>query len=35
MSWIHRRGDLIRQVSNMAYKAIAARYGLAVAATAR
>ena len=29
MSWIHRRGDLIRQVSNMAYKAIAARYGLA------
>ncbi|HEX4047791.1 MAG TPA: serine hydrolase, partial [Elusimicrobiota bacterium] len=29
MSWIHRRGDIIRQVSNMAYKAIAARYGLA------
>lgn len=31
MSWIHRRGDLIRQVSNMAYKAIAARYGLLAA----
>jgi beta-lactamase class A len=30
MSWIHRRGDLIRQVSNMAYKAIAARYGLSL-----
>ena len=28
MSWIHRRGDLIREVSNMAYMAIAARYGL-------
>ncbi|MDD5305246.1 MAG: serine hydrolase [Elusimicrobia bacterium] len=28
MNWIHRRGDLIRQVSNMAYKAIAVRYGL-------
>lgn len=32
MSWIHRRGDLIREVSNMAYKAIAARYGLLAAA---
>jgi beta-lactamase class A len=31
MSWIHRRGDLIREVSNMAYKAIAARYGLLTA----
>ena len=30
MSWIHRRGDLIRQVSNMAYRAIATRYGLAL-----
>jgi beta-lactamase class A len=35
MSWIHRRGDLIRQVSNMAYRAIAARYGLDFAASAR
>lgn len=34
MRWIHRRGDLIRQVSSMAYKAIAARYGLAEAFTA-
>jgi hypothetical protein len=34
MSWIHRRGDLIREVSNMAYNAIAARYGL-LSASAR
>jgi beta-lactamase class A len=34
MSWIHHRGDLIREVSNMAYNAIAARYGL-LSASAR
>jgi beta-lactamase class A len=31
-SWIRRRGDVIRAVSNLAYKAIADRYGLSIAA---